>query len=254
MSALLDELRLALTAVQYFTRVPVPGWVGHTERRLNDAARYFPLVGMLVGALAGGVFLLAAAVFPAAIAVLVSMVAGIVVTGAFHEDGLADTCDGFGGGADKRTVLAIMKDSRVGAFGVIGLVLALALKYAALSSLPVGEFFAVVVSGHAFSRFMALTLIFTQTYARDEGETRAKSVARDPSAVTLVVGALAGIAPLAWLGEAALAAAGGALVVRIGLARYFHRRIGGYTGDCLGAVQQATEIAFYLGVVAWGAR
>lgn len=254
MNALLHELRLALAALQYFTRVPAPAWVGHSERQLNDAARYFPLVGMVVGAFAGSVFLATAAVLPPAIAVLLSMTAGILLTGAFHEDGLGDCCDGFGGGADKQAVLAIMKDSRVGTFGVLGLGLALALKFAALSALPADEFLAVVIAGHAFSRFLALTVVFTQPYVRVEGDVRAKPVARDPAAATIATGAVTGMAPLLWLGPAAMVAAAGAAAFRIALGRYFMRRIGGYTGDCLGAVQQVTEIAFYVGIVACRAQ
>lgn len=254
MNAWLDELRLAFTALQYFTRLPVPAWVGHAERPLKDAARYFPLVGVLVGGFAGVVFLLAAQRFPVTLAVLLSMAAGILLTGAFHEDGLADTCDGFGGGTDRRSVLAIMKDSRLGTFGVLGLALALAIKFAALLALPADRFLAVVIAAHAFSRFLALTILFTQPYVRDEGEARARPVVRDPALATLIVGAATGIAPLLWLGPAAIGACAAALALRMGLGRYFLRRIGGYTGDCLGAVQQTSEIAFYLGAVAWGMR
>lgn len=254
MNALTDQLRLAMAAVQYFTRIPVPAWVGHSHLRLNEAARYLPLVGMLVGAVAGGIFLLASAVLPSSLAILLSMAASIAVTGAFHEDGLADTCDGFGGGADKSAILAIMKDSRVGSFGVVGLVLALAIKYAALSALATGAFFAALVAAHAFSRFLALAVMYTHTYAREDSTTRAGAVAHNLSVRTLLIGAITGVAPLALLGAGGALAAGCALAVCLLLARYFQRRIGGYTGDCLGAIQQASEITFYITLVAWSAR
>ena len=121
------EIRLFFTALMFFTRLPCPAWVGYSESYLNHSARYFPLVGVIVGGIGGLTFWLAQLIWPPSIAVLLSMLATIAVTGAFHEDGLADSCDGFGGGWGKEQVLAIMKDSRLGTFGAIGLGLILAL-------------------------------------------------------------------------------------------------------------------------------
>jgi adenosylcobinamide-GDP ribazoletransferase len=251
MNLIADQLRLALTAVQYFTRVPVPRWVGYSERRLNEAARYFTLVGVLVGLATGLAYLLALAVFTQAIAVLLAMLAGILLTGGFHEDGLADACDGFGGGWDKSQVLAIMKDSRIGTYGALGLVSVLALKFAALDAIPAERFLAVAIAAHAFSRFMAVSVIATQRYVREDEGARARPVAQGLSATGIACAALFALAPLPWLGPAGIAGAAGALALRFAAARYFHRRIGGYTGDCLGAIQQVTEVGFYLAVVAW---
>jgi len=248
---LADQARLVLSAIRYFTRLPVPRWVGHSERQLNDASRYFPLVGILVGLFAGAVFLLAMRVFAQPVAVLLSMLAGVLLTGGFHEDGLADACDGFGGGWDKPQVLDIMKDSRIGSYGVLGLVFALALKFSALAALPVARFLVIAVAAHAFSRFMAVSLIYTQRYVREDVSARAKPAAQSLSTVGLVCAALFGLAPLAWLGTDGAAGASGAFALRLALAQYFYRRIGGYTGDCLGAVQQVTEIGFYLTLLAW---
>ena len=245
------ELRLMLTAIQYFTRLPVPRWVGYTERQLNDASRYFPLVGILVGLVTGLVFLCALWAFPQAIAVLLAMLAGVLLTGGFHEDGLADTCDGFGGGWEKPQILTIMKDSRIGSYGVLGLVLALALKFAALAALPVTQFFAVTIAAHAFSRFMAVSVIGTQRYVREDDGARARHTAQGLSRTGFICAALIALAPLAWLGSAGVAGALGALALRLVAAQYFYRRIGGYTGDCLGAIQQITEIGFYLALLAW---
>ncbi len=251
MGLLADQSRLVLTAIQYFTRLPVPRWTGYSERQLNDAARYFPLVGILVGLITGGVYLLVISVFPQPLAVLLAMISGVLLTGGFHEDGLADACDGFGGGWDKRQVLAIMKDSRIGSYGVLGLVLGLALKFAALAAMPTALFLVVAVAAHSFSRFMAVSVMATQHYVRDDGSARAKPVAQNISPVGLACAALFALAPLAWLGSAGVAGAAGALALRLAAARYLYRRIGGYTGDCLGAVQQITEIGFYLALLAW---
>ncbi len=251
MGLLADQLRLALTAIQYFTRLPVPRWIGYSERQLNDAARYFPLVGILVGLITGGVYLLAISVFPQPLAVLLAMISGVLLTGGFHEDGLADACDGFGGGWDKPQILAIMKDSRIGSYGVLGLVLALALKFAALAAVPAALFLVIAVAAHAFSRFMAVSVMATQRYVREDDSARAKPVAQSISSAGLACAALFALAPLAWLGSAGLAGAAGALALRLAAGQYFYRRIGGYTGDCLCAVQQITEIGFYLALLAW---
>lgn len=251
MSALAYEVRLAFTAIQYFTRLPVPGWVGYSREQLSQSARYFPFVGIVVGAMTGLAFLLAHGVYPQPVAVAIAMIAGVLVTGGFHEDGLADTCDGLGGGLDKAQALAIMKDSRVGSYAVIGLALALLLKFACLSALPAERFLWVVIAAHAFSRFMSVTVMYTQRYVRDDATAKAKPAAAGIGSAPLAWAALWAVVPLGFLGVAGLVGAMAAVAVRLIAARYFHQRIGGYTGDCLGAVQQVTEIAFYLGFLAW---
>jgi adenosylcobinamide-GDP ribazoletransferase len=249
------QLRLFFTALQFFTRLPIPGWVGFDAAWLNQASRYFPLVGVVVAAIAAGVYTLAAWVFPAPVAVLLSTAAGIYATGAFHEDGFADMCDGFGGGMTAERVLEIMKDSRIGAYGAIGIICLLATKCATLSMLPPLAAIAALLVAHPLSRLMATSLIWRLDYARAEG--KAKPLAQKMStiefalaAVTATIPALAMIA-CGWLSWNALAT--GVAVAAIAtawLARKFVRRIAGYTGDCLGAVQQLSEVVFYLCVLA----
>ena len=251
MGPLAYQLRLVFTAIQFFTRLPVPRWTGYSERQLNDAARYFPLVGILVGLITGGVYLLAISVFPQPLAVLLAIISGILLTGGFHEDGLADACDGLGGGWDKPQVLTIMKDSRIGSYGVLGLVLVLALKFAALAAVPSTQFLVIAVAAHAFSRFMAVSVMATQRYVRNDDSARAKPIAQSISSMGLACAALFALAPLAWLGREGIAGAAGALALRLAVAQYIYRRIGGYTGDCLGTIQQVTEIGFYLALLAW---
>src|SRR5215213_7826698 len=111
------ELRLLFTALQFYTRLPVPRWVGYSETALNQATRYFPLIGWLVGLLAGATWLIGTYLVDAPTGLLLSMMASVLLTGAFHEDGFADVCDGFGGGWTKEKILLIMKDSRLGAYG-----------------------------------------------------------------------------------------------------------------------------------------
>jgi adenosylcobinamide-GDP ribazoletransferase len=246
----LTELRYFFTALGYFTRVPVPRWVGYEPHYLNAAARYFPLVGLLVGALAALVYLGALRVFPPGVAVLLSMAATLLLTGAFHEDGLADCCDAFGGAYTREDVLRIMQDSRIGAFGAIALVIALALKWQTLAALPPYRAAGLMIAAHAASRTGAISYLATLDYVRAEG--KAKPVAQRLSGASLLWAALFGLPALFWpdwrFGCAALIMLG---VLRFVLGRYFVRRIGGYTGDCLGFAQQIFELAIYLMGLAW---
>lgn len=252
------EAEAFFAALRFFTRLPVPARVGHSAEQLNRAARYFPLVGALVGAIGAAVTLAASLLWPPSIAVIMGMAATLLATGAFHEDGLSDSIDGFGGGWTREQVLAIMKDSRIGSYGAIGIALALLMKFEALSTLAalavddVIMLAAALVAGHAVSRFAATTLMFSLDYARADAHADAKSkpLATRMGATELVVAALCGLAPCLLL-PVDQAAIGLALVALVTLlcARYFVRRIGGYTGDCLGATQQLTELGFYLGLL-----
>ncbi|PKO83542.1 MAG: adenosylcobinamide-GDP ribazoletransferase [Betaproteobacteria bacterium HGW-Betaproteobacteria-11] len=248
------ELVYFFAALRFFTRLPVPAWVGHDQAQLNHAARYFPLVGILVGALAAGVTEAAALVLPISLAVLLGMAASVWVTGAFHEDGFADVCDGFGGGWEKAQVLAIMKDSRVGSYAVIGVLLLLLAKWNALVEIDATFepplLALALVAAHAISRLASTTLIFVLDYVRDDASSRAKPLAVRLAPHELAIAAVCGLAPCLLLpaGEV-LVALLAVILVTLLLARYFVKRIGGYTGDCLGATQQLTELAFYLGLL-----
>ena len=251
-----------LTALQYFTRIPVPDWVGHEPGQLNRAARYFPAVGVLVGLWGACVLYATAWIFPSPLPILLSTVMTVWMTGAFHEDGVADTFDGLGGGATRERALAIMKDSRLGTYGTIALVLTLLLKLAALNALPVPLTCAALVSAHPLSRWCALTLIHRLAYVGDAEHSRAKPVVERMNGAELGIAAIFGITPLLfcgyWISQQSSVAAvmwiGASVIVSLCmllfLARWFVRRLGGYTGDTLGATQQLTEVACYLGLVA----
>ncbi|SAK74692.1 cobalamin synthase [Caballeronia fortuita] len=246
----LDELRYFFTALGYFTRVPVPRWVGFEPAYLNAAARYFPLVGAMVGGVAALVYLAALRVFPSSVAVLLSMAATLVLTGAFHEDGLADCVDAFGGAYTREDALRIMHDSRIGAFGAIALIVALALKWQTLAALPPQRAAWTMIAAHAASRAFAISYLVTLDYVRAEG--KAKPVAQRMSVASF---ALALVFGLPWVVAIDWRLAGftivALIVLRFFIGRYFVRRIGGYTGDCLGFAQQVFEIAIYLMGLAW---
>lgn len=251
----IHQLRLFFIALQFFTRLPIPRWVGYEPDWLQHASRYYPLVGMVVAVVAAGVYFASALVLPPAIAVVLSTIAGVYLTGAFHEDGFADVCDGFGGGYTPARVLEIMKDSRIGAYGAIGIGLLLLLKCMALAHLPIQAAVAALLIAHPLSRLFSAALIWRLDYAKEEG--KAKPLAQSMSTMEFSIAAFTACLPLAAVGLAGwlswwalLAGATAAAVATIWLARFFVRRIGGFTGDCLGAVQQVAEVMIYLGVLA----
>jgi adenosylcobinamide-GDP ribazoletransferase len=252
---LVHQVRLFFIALQFFTRLPVPRWVGFEPQWLHHASRYFPAAGIVVGSIGALVCWLASQVWPPAIAILLSTCATIYATGAFHEDGFADVCDGFGGGMTSERVLEIMKDSRIGAYGAIGIAMLLALKCASLSLLAPVTATAALFVAHPLSRFFSGSLIRFLDYAKAEG--KAKPLAQHMSTGELLIAAITIVIPvvvvlacntLHWkgiaIGSVAMACA------TTWMARLFRRRIGGYTGDCLGAVQQVTEAVFYLALLA----
>jgi len=251
----IHQLRLFFIALQFFTRIQIPRWVGFDERWLQHAARYFPAVGIVVALVSVLVYIIASLLWTQSIAVLLSTIAGIYLTGAFHEDGFADTCDGFGGGSTSERILEIMKDSRIGAYGAIGIGLMLALKWMVLSSLPSPAVVAALLVAHPMSRLAAISLVWRMEYAKANG--KAKPIGQEMSNREFCIAGVTALLPIAILCLAGLmpllAVIAGSLFAALAslwLARMFQRRIGGYTGDCLGAVQQVSEVAFYLGVLA----
>jgi adenosylcobinamide-GDP ribazoletransferase len=235
-----------LAAVQYFTCLPVPACVGHDQTLLDDATRYLPAVGVLVGGIGALTLMAAQLLWSEPVALVVSMLATIVVTGAFHEDGLADTVDGLGGGRTAARALEIMKDSRIGAFGAIALVLALLLKYAALASVPARNAAVLLITGHAASRAAAVLVMIGMNYVREGDQSRTKPVVQNVSPVSVVIAIGTSVVAAIPSGPRALIG-GGAVAVFVGCWRwYLRRRLNGYTGDCLGAAQQIAECCFYL--------
>jgi adenosylcobinamide-GDP ribazoletransferase len=245
------ELEYFFGAVRFFTRLPVPAWVGHSAAALNRSARYFPAVGLIVGGIGALVYLAALRLWPQPVAVLLSMAATIYATGAFHEDGLADTVDGLGGGWDKLRILEIMKDSRVGSYGVVAMVLALLGKFALLSALDAALVPLALIAGHALSRFCSTALLATMDYVREDLLAKAKPLATRLTAGEMLVALAFVLLSLAFLpmqkaGVGILLA----ILATLWLAATFRRWLGGYTGDCLGTTQQVSELAFYLGLLA----
>lgn len=250
-----NPLRLLLTAVQFYTRIPVPGWIGHSEAQLAAATPYFAVVGIGIGVLTGLVFELARLVFGPAIAAVLAIGFGVLLTGAFHEDGFADVCDGFGGGYTKARVLEIMKDSRVGAFGAIGIGLLLVLQIAALAECAAG--LAALVIAQGLSRALALCVALALPYVREDAGSKSKPVVQSIHPAAVGAAMAVGLLPLLAYGllhspVQAVVALTLAVLAVLWCARLFRRKIGGYTGDCLGAAQQVAFTALLLGFAARG--
>lgn len=260
---MLHELRLFFVALQFLTRVPVPRWVGFEPLWLQTCLRHFPLVGACVGAWAAMVLWAALQLWPPTVAAVISTVATLWLTGAFHEDGLADTFDALGGAVSRERALEIMKDSRIGSYGAAALVLMLLLKVSVLAALVVsaGALQAVValVWAHAVSRAAPVWLVATMRYAGDAEHAKAKPLATQITrAETAVAGVWVLLASAAAVALTLLGSPGARPAVAVPLAllavvlttwmcaRWLRRRLGGFTGDTLGATQQLAEAAALL--------
>lgn len=245
------QLMIFLNAVMFYTRIPVPSWMTHDEEMLNKATIYFPVIGWIVGGVSVVSLWAFSQVWPWPVAVLLSMVVSILLTGAFHEDGFADVCDGFGGGWTKERILEIMKDSRVGVYGVTGLVLMLGLKFALLQSFSLPQALIALGLAHPLSRFTALSFIYTHEYCREDALSKVKPLAKQLQFSELLLASLFAVLPLAalliWQGKGLYVGVMVPLIlVKLYLASYFQKWIQGYTGDCLGATQQVAELVVYL--------
>jgi len=243
----MKQLRIFLTAVMFYTRIPVPKSVGYTAENMNRSTGYLPLIGILVGAIGGAVYLGAQLVVPLSVAVLLCMVTTILVTGAFHEDSISDFCDGFGGVHDKESILRIMKDSCIGTFGATGLIMTLLARYVFLTNMEPGLFLAVFIAANAYSRFQPILMIHFSDYMRKDSTNKSGAVAENRSVWMLLQGFILALIPMfflpLWIS--------GILIVVEGLTFwlfrwYAHKKLGGYTGDVLGALQQISELVFYL--------
>lgn len=246
------------SAIQFLTRLPIPdpGW---EEGRLDRAAKWFPLVGALVGVLSGGVAaaLLAVGLAPL-IALLAGLLAAVLLTGALHEDGLADTADGLGGGRDRAHRLAIMKDSSIGTYGAIALIFAFGFRFALYGTALADPLLllALFIAAHCAGRAGMLGIVWSLDYARAEAEAKVPPLTGD---MTLGSAAIAGgtvalsVIPLMiFVGTAAiLTAIALVFLTTLALRALCRRKLGGWTGDTAGAAQMIGEIMFLIGITAW---
>lgn len=258
MSRLKQELVYLLTAVMFFTRIPIPVKLPYSESIMNQSQKYYAWVGLIVGMINAALFYIFFLLFGTSIAVVLTMGLSVLLTGAFHEDGFADSCDGFGGGYGKERILTIMKDSRMGAYGTIGIVLLLLAKYSSLVNImeenQIKFTLTTVILAHTMSRFVSGTTLYTHQYVRDIDSSKVKPMAAIPlplhtMSIGIVAIILVGLASGYWW---LLLSFIPAYIAKMALSAYFKKQIGGYTGDCLGAIQQVSELVIYLSsIVIW---
>ncbi|MDV7103713.1 adenosylcobinamide-GDP ribazoletransferase [Vibrio sp. TH_r3] len=248
---IIREWQIFLLAMSIFSRIPISAAVPYSEARKNESYKYCGLVGLVVGSLNALVFLTANLIWPVDVSIALSMAFSVYLTGAFHEDGFADTCDGFGGAFTAEKKLEIMKDSRVGAYALLGVVLILLLKYTTLIGLD--NVALLLVISHILSRTMAVSFVYTHGYVRQVEQSKL-NIARSPNSQTdfitlLVIGGLT-LFFVPTLQQAIMLVIV-LLVMRWVFSRWMIKQIGGYTGDTLGAIQQVTEVICYLFFLAY---
>lgn len=256
------EIRLLLVAIQFLTRLPVPEFTNYQPQWLHQSSRHFPAVGLVIGLLCAAVFWMGSSLFNPLVGAVISTAFGIRLTGAFHEDGLADTCDGLGGGLTREHTLTIMKDSRLGTYGTLGIGLTLLLKITLLASLPLSVAMVALLIGHSASRLLCISLIALLPYGGELEHAKAKPMAQQLTplqgllssgwllltailVITVFPNALLQISIGQWLLALILS-----LLTTDYMRRLLRRRLGGYTGDGLGATQQLSEVAIYAGLAA----
>ncbi len=236
------EAARLLSAVEFLTRLPVPdpGW---EPSRLARAARWFPLVGVLVALPAAGIWLAASALLPPFAAAGLALGFVALVTGALHEDGLADAADGLFGGRTKERALEIMRDSRIGPFGAVALVFVIGLRWSALAALPPAAGALALIAALPAGRAAMVLLLARGRYARSEG---AAAEAGGVGVAELAVALLTALTAAALAGWAGLVGLALALALAALLLRVAARKVGGYTGDVLGAAEQIGTTAALL--------
>jgi adenosylcobinamide-GDP ribazoletransferase len=256
MKTIKSQLNLVLITWTYFTRIPLPAFlakrVDFSQATLERSARYMSFIGIVIGCIVGAVFLVYSYGFSKNLAVLLTMVTSLLITGAFHEDAIADFFDGFGGGWwSKERIMEIMKDSRLGTFGSLALISSFAIKFFTLVELPNHILPLVIVSSYAISRMLGVSFIYTHQYVRENDASYFKPLLKDKMKVSDLIPLIVfGLMPTFFFAYRIhplfLVIIPLLFIVRTLFGRVFIKKLGGYTGDCLGAVQQVTELSFYL--------
>jgi adenosylcobinamide-GDP ribazoletransferase len=246
------EWNIFLTAIMFFTRIPVPKKLPFSEELLNSSSKYLPVIGWIVGGLTAFSFYGFNQLLPVSVSILLSMGFSILLTGGFHEDGFSDVCDGFGGGYSKLKILEIMKDSRIGVYGGTGLILILITKFFAIYELEINLIALMLILAHTTSRFAPVLFMFTYEYVREDSTSKVKPVGKKINTTEFIFAGITMLAPFIFLFTSNLLylfAIGAVIIFTFVFSNYCYRKIGGYTGDCLGAVQQITETGFYIVVL-----
>ncbi|HSZ50435.1 MAG TPA: adenosylcobinamide-GDP ribazoletransferase [Caulobacteraceae bacterium] len=245
------EWRLFWCAVGFLTRLPTPASHDFDPDWIGRSTRWFSLVGQIVGALAAAVFLAAGRFWGGAAPAVLAVGAGVWITGAFHEDGLADTADGLGGGTTPAARLQIMKDSRIGTYGVVALIMVVGLRVAVLAIMPPWRGAVALVAAHGLGRAAAVAAMATQPYVGAAARAKAGASPQEPGRANVLFAGLVALWPFTLMPlHSAVLSIGLAAAAAAVIALFAQRLIGGRTGDTLGAVEQAAETAALLGAAA----
>ncbi|MCB1754464.1 MAG: adenosylcobinamide-GDP ribazoletransferase [Gammaproteobacteria bacterium] len=235
-------------AQTFLTRLPCPAGVDHSGEALGRSTAWFPLVGTLVGLAAAAAMAVSLHFFEPLLSATLCVMATVLLTGAFHEDGLADSADGIGGGFSLERKLEIMRDSRIGTYGTVALLLGVLLRIFALAEIPAPLVFSALILAHSLARFSSLPLIYFNTYIREQGTGKPFAAQVTPArlgAATIYCGLLWLLLP-GTLWPALIIA----FLATLGAQWYFRRKLGGITGDTLGATNQLVEASVYLALAA----
>lgn len=257
--ARITQWQLLQLAVSFLTRIPVKLRFEVTSQHLNQASRYFALVGLGLGLVHALLFYCLQFILPASLCVLLVMALSLLITGAFHEDGWADVWDGFGGGWQVSQKLNIMKDSRLGTYGAAALIIILMLKYQSLVILSEdnGVLLFAIIAGQCLSRVVATSIIFSMDYVSEDASAKVKPLAMHLSKTSLVTLLLTAVLLftatlifqlVTWQTLVIITLT--LVFVRLMVMHWFKRQLGGYTGDCLGAAQQLSEVSIYITLIA----
>ncbi len=238
-----------LAAVQFLTRIPVPS-LQYDPDSLSRAVKFFPVVGLFIGSAAALLHVLLSPHLSRLVTALLVVIFLVIITGCFHEDGLADFADAFGGGLDRDRILVILKDSRIGSYGGAALSLSLLARVLLLASLPLAEVWQYLIAAHVLCRWTTLPLSYYLPSARNTSENEAGQGARIASLTSrsaLIAGSMfTVVVSILVLRIHSLVAVLVTVAVSLLSGLYYRRRIQGVTGDCFGATNQLAEIAVYL--------
>jgi adenosylcobinamide-GDP ribazoletransferase len=233
-----------ISALRFLTSIPLPGRYKTSPEQLGRATAYFPLVGLIIGLLLAGLNWLLNLILPAAVVNALLIVTLVIITGALHLDGFADTCDGIAGHKTVEERWEVMRDSRAGAFGITGLVILLLVKYVALDNIPEVFMAATLLFMPVVSRWTMVYALFAFRYAREEGLGMVfKKSTRWPqfiAASIFTVALAAALYPL--FSSTGFLIIGCTFVITTGLAFYFKRKFDGLTGDTYGAINEMSEV------------
>ena len=238
-----------VAAFIFFTRLPFWRLAEVPSDYFKNIVSYWPIVGWLTAGLSVIVLYASSLILPVEIAILLAIVTRLLITGCLHEDGLADFFDGFGGGTSRERILSIMKDSHIGSYGVIGLILYFGILFTLLHSLPLAIIGSAILAGDPFSKGVSAMIINRLPYARKEEESKSKMVYSRMTTGEYTCCLLSGLLPMLWLPNPIYFLAGLLpIIVFYSLTIFMKKKIGGYTGDCCGATFLLCELSFYLGI------